>query len=98
MVHYPIKVLAGGWIIPIDGTDAFVKYYDAIPTDDIRDLVADAVAGRGLVRKGDLVTLGPDSVRIMRFGATYRIIGISIPAASGNVRAARRASTTVELE
>jgi len=96
MVHYPIKVLASGWIIPLSGPDAFVKYYDAIVTEEIKDLVADAKTGAA--RNGPLVTLGHDSVRIMRIGAAYKIIGITIPPPSGKVRAARRATTTVQFD
>jgi len=99
MVHYPIKVLAGGWIIPVDGPDTFVKVYDAVITEEIRDLVANAVAKpASAVRKGPLVTLGHDSIRIIRVGASYQIIGITVPAASGKVRGARRATTAVQFE
>jgi len=26
MIHYPIKVLASGWIVPVNDPDTFVKY------------------------------------------------------------------------
>jgi hypothetical protein len=97
MVHYPIKVLASGWIIPIDDRATFVRYFDAFFTDEIRDLIADAAERPGTRAVPDVVKLGVDNIRIMRFDGRFRIIGITVPPSSGKVRGARRGTTVVSL-
>jgi hypothetical protein len=95
MVHYPIKVLASGWIIPADNPAAFIKYYDAFFTEEIKDLIAEASSRPQTVKPNEVFTLGKNAVRIMRIGPSYKIIGLAIPPAAGKVRGARRGTTIV---
>jgi len=97
MVHYPIKVLASGWIIPIDDRATFARYFDAFFTDEIRDLIAAAAERPGTRAVPAVVKLGGDNIRIMRFDGRFKIIGITVPPASGRVRGARRGTTVVSF-
>jgi len=97
MVHYPIKVVASGWIIPVGDRATFVKYFDAFFTPEIRDLIDEATRRPRSARPDEVITLGKDAVRIMRFGGEYKIIGIAVPAPSGRVHAARRGTTRVQF-
>ena len=97
MVHYPLKVLASGWIIPVDDRATFVRYFDAFFTDEIRDLIADAPAKPRPAKLPDVVNLGNGAIRMMRINGRFEIIGISVPASSGKVRGARRGTTVVSF-
>jgi hypothetical protein len=97
MVHYPLKVLASGWIIPVDDRAGFVRLFDAFLTDEIRDVIAEAAARRQPARLPDVVSLGKGSIRLMRFEGRFKIIGITVPPPAGKVRAARRGTTTVSF-
>lgn len=97
MVHYPLKVLASGWIIPVGDRATFVRSFDAFFTDEIRDLIADAAETPQPARLPDVVTLGKGNIRLMRFDGRFKIIGIMVPPSSGKVRGARRGTTVVSF-
>jgi hypothetical protein len=97
MVHYPLKVLASGWIIPVDDRATFIRSFDAFFTDEIRDLIADAAERPRPAKLPDVVSLGNGNIRLMRFDGRFKIIGIMVPPPSGKVRGARRGTTVVSL-
>jgi hypothetical protein len=97
MVHYPLKVLASGWIIPVDDRATFIRSFDAFFTDEIRDLIADAADNPRPAKLPDVVSLGNGNIRLMRFDGRFKIIGITVPPPSGKVRGARRGTTIVTL-
>jgi hypothetical protein len=97
MVHYPLKVLASGWIIPVDDRATFVRSYDAFFTDEIKDLIADAAEKPQPARLPDVISLGHGNIRLMRFDGRFKIIGITVPPPSGKVRGARRGTTVVSF-
>ena len=95
MVHYPLKVLASGWIIPVDDRATFVRSFDAFFTIEIRDLIADAAEAPQPAKLPDVVSLGNGNIRLMRFDGRFKIIGITVPPPSGKIRGARRGTTVV---
>src|SRR5262245_1811267 len=42
MVQYPLTVFAGGWNIPVKDRAAFLQYYDALFTDDVKEAIVSA--------------------------------------------------------
>jgi len=97
MVHYPLKVLASGWVIPVNDRATFVTLFDAFFTEEIRDLIADAAARPRPAKVPDVVSLGNGAIRIMRIDGRFRIIGMMVPPSSGKVRGARRGTTVVSF-
>ena len=97
MVHYPLKVLASGWIIPVDDRATFIRSFDAFFTDEIRDLIADAAENPRPTKLPDVISLGNGNIRLMRFDGRFKIIGITVPPPSGKVRGARRGTTVVSF-
>jgi hypothetical protein len=97
MVHYPLKVLASGWIVPVDDRAAFVRFFDAFFTEEIRDVIANAAGKRYRAPLPAVVSLGNGVLRVMRLDGRFTIIGITVPPSSGKVRGARRGTTVVNL-
>jgi hypothetical protein len=95
MVQYPIKAFVSGWIIPIVDRKTFITSFDALFTDEIKDLIAAAAAGPHAVKPAEVISLGNGALRAMRVNGRFRIIGIAPPPPSRKVRGARRGTTTV---
>ena len=95
-VQYPIRVIVGGWIIPVVDRATFIRSFDAFFTDEIKDLIAEATTHR-TVKPAEVISLGNGALRAMRVNGRFRIIGIAPPAPSRKVRGARRATTVVSF-
>jgi hypothetical protein len=96
-VQYPIRVIVGGWIIPVVDRATFIQSFDAFFTEEIKDLIAEAATTHRTVKPADVISLGNGALRAMRVNGRFRIIGIAPPAPSRKVRGARRATTVVSF-
>jgi hypothetical protein len=76
MVRYPIEVQAGGLQIPVSDASSFVKIYDSVMSQAVRQAVTGARVGPDATAP---VTLG-GAVTIGAAQGGYRITGIKVPA------------------
>jgi hypothetical protein len=97
MVQYPIRVVVGGWIIPVVDRATFVTSFDAFFTEEIKDLIAEAAATRRTVKADGVLSLAHGALRVMRVDGRFKIIGIAPPPPSRKVRGARRGTTAVSF-
>ena len=96
-VQYPIRIIVGGWIIPVVDRATFIQSFDAFFTEEIKDLIAEAATMHRTVKPADVISLGNGALRAVLVNGRFRIIGIAVPPPSRKVRGARRATTVVSF-
>jgi hypothetical protein len=94
MVQYPLTIFASGWNIPVKDRAAFLQYYDALFTDDIKEAIASASPPLRVDPAAAFLPFG-NVLRIKPVGGSFRIVAIVMPPPGHKVRAARRETVRV---
>ena len=96
LVQYPLTVFAGGWNIPVKDRAAFLQYYDALFTDDVKASIASASPRLRFDPAAAFLPFG-NVLRIKPAGGSFRIVAIVMPPPGHRVRAARRETVRVSF-